>query len=334
LKSETLETEDGSRGWEQLDTARLGLSLIVAVAHAHYVFITPLYKMASPTMMWAARYAVFCFFILSGLVIGRSFSRRRDTFLPFMIRRLARIYPPLMLSILLVVALDQALHWAEIPTRALANAGPMINSFSYDLHSIALNLATFGFRGWLSSEANPALWSLVLEMRCYMIVGLVAQSVFAKTPGGRAIGIGALFYILSLIALDVRLDGLFMLCYAAFAFGFLLSRVVTRIPRMVPAVAVDISYSLYVFHQPIMLAICFAFYQPSFPTLSGALFLCCAAFSVALGLSLLSAQFVEPFRGQALAESCKRICLTGFALQPAAKSNLLGSSAGERSSLS
>jgi peptidoglycan/LPS O-acetylase OafA/YrhL len=332
LRPETIEGEGGSRGWEQLDTARLGLSLIVAIAHAHYVFITPLDKMESPLMMWAARYAVLCFFILSGLVIGRSFSRRRDTFFPFMIRRVARIYPPLLMSILLVVALDQALHWADIPTRALANAGPMTNSFSYDLHSVALNLATFGFRGWLSSEANPALWSLVLEMRCYVVVGLVAQSVFAKTPRGRAIGVAALCYVLSLIALDARLDGLFALCYAAFAFGFLLSRVVTRIPRVVPAVAVDISYSLYVFHVPIMLATCFAFYQPSFPSLSGALFLCCAAFSVALGLSLLSAQFIEAFRGQALVESCRTIWLTGFALQPSVKSDLVGSSKGERSS--
>ncbi len=331
MESEALEAKGGSRGWEQLDTARLGLSLIVAVAHAYYIFVIPVYNVGLPIVAWAARYAVICFFVLSGLVIGRSFSRRRDTFLPFMIRRVGRIYPPLMLSILLVVALDQALHWAEIPTRALTNDGP--NLFSYDLHSIALNLATFGFRGWLSSEANVALWSLVLEMRCYVVVGLAAQIAFAKTPGGRAIGIGALIYILSLIVLDPRLDGLFLLCYAAFAFGFLLSRVVTRIPRLVPAVTVDISYSLYIFHQPIMLAICFAF-EPSFSTVGGALFLCCAALSVAIGLSLLSAQFVEPFRGQVLVESCKRICLRGFALQLAAKSVLLGSSAPERSSLS
>jgi peptidoglycan/LPS O-acetylase OafA/YrhL len=78
----------GTSGWKQLDTARLLLSLIVVVAHANYVFMTPLgYTAAFPIMEWMARYAVLAFLVLSGLVIGRSLALRRDGFVPFMIRR-------------------------------------------------------------------------------------------------------------------------------------------------------------------------------------------------------------------------------------------------------
>jgi hypothetical protein len=76
-------TSIGTSGWKQLDTARLLLSLIVVVAHANYVFITPLgYTAMFPITEWMAKYAVLAFFVLSGLVIGRSLALRRDGFVP------------------------------------------------------------------------------------------------------------------------------------------------------------------------------------------------------------------------------------------------------------
>lgn len=299
-------TRIGTSGWKQLDTARLLLSLIVVVAHANYVFITPLgYTATFPITEWMARYAVLAFFVLSGLVIGRSLALRRDGFVPFMIRRVGRIYPPLILSFVLVVAIDHALSSADIPTRALPNAGLMVSSFSYNLRNVALSLATFGFRGWLSSEANGALWSLVIEMRCYVVAGLLAQIAFSRTPLGKTTCIGALVYVFGLLAHD-RLDSVILLSYAAFAFGLLLSLAVRRIPEVMPAVPVDISYSLYILHSPIMLGLYFVFYQPSFPSLSGALALSCVAISTAITLSLLCARYIEPFRGQALAAACEK----------------------------
>lgn len=215
-------TGNGKSGWKQLDSARLLLALTVVVSHANYVFLTPLgYTAALPAMEWMARYAVLGFFVLSGLVIGRSLAVRRDGFVPFMIRRVGQIYPPLLVSFLLVVAVDRALHLAGISTEALPNAGPMVNSFSYDLQRAALCLATFGFRGWLSSEANAALWSLVIEMRCYVVAGLLAQVAFARTWLGKAACILALAYVLFLLA-DDGADSVIVISYAAFLFGLLL----------------------------------------------------------------------------------------------------------------
>jgi peptidoglycan/LPS O-acetylase OafA/YrhL len=169
-----------------------------------------------------------------------------------------------------------------------------------------LCLATFGFRGWLSSEANAALWSLVIEMRCYVVAGLLAQVAFARTWLGKATCIVALAYVLFLLAQD-RLDSVIVISYAAFLFGLLLSLVVKEIPQMIPAVRTDISYSLYIFHSPIMLGLYFAFYQPSFPSLGGALALGGVAIVTVLGLSLFSARLIEPFRGQALASAYERL---------------------------
>ena len=294
-------------GWKQLDTARLLLALTVVVSHAVYFFIRPLgYATLSPVAEWTARYAVLGFFVLSGLVIGRSLAIRRDGFVPFMIRRVGRIYPPLIFSFVLVVAIDQALRLAGIPTEALPDAGPMAKSFSYDLQSAALSMATFGFRGWLASDANAALWSLAIEMRCYVVAGLLAQTAFARTWPGKAVCIVALAYVLFLLAHD-RTDSVFLICYAGFLFGLLLSLVVKEIPRMIPAVRTDISYSLYILHSPIMLGLHFAFYQPSFPLLGGALALSAVAIVAALGLSLLSARFIEPYRGRALVSAYERL---------------------------
>ncbi len=254
-------TSIGKSGWKQLDTARLLLALTVVVSHANYVFITPLgYTAAFPVTEWMARYAVLGFFVLSGLVIGRSLAVRRDGLVPFMISA----WDEFIRRCSAFSSSSRSIERCISPIFRPRRAGPMVNSFSYDLQRVALCLATFGFRGWLSSEANAPLRSLVIEMRCYVVAGLLAQAAFARTWLGKATCLVALAYVLFLLA-DERPDSVIMISYAAFVFGLLLSLVVRRIPQMIPAVHTDISYSLHIFHSPIMLGLYFAFYQPSFP---------------------------------------------------------------------
>ena len=291
-------------GWWQLDTARLILAAVVVASHAYYFFLTPLgYVAFASVAEWMARYAVLCFFVISGLVIGRSLRLRHDGFVPFMIRRVGRIYPPLIASIVLVVAIAYALRLAGVPTGPLADAGAMVNSFSYDLGQSALSLATFGFRGRLASGANVALWSLVIEMRCYVVAGLLAQLVQSRTPAGKAVSAIALVGALAMLAADPALDSVIAICYAAFAFGLALSLAVKRIPRLLPEVRLDISYSLYIFHRPVMLGLVLASYQPFFPSPAGAIALGFAASGVAVALAWCSARWIEPFRLRPLAKA-------------------------------
>ena len=293
-------------GWRQLDTVRLILAAVVVASHVYYFFLTPLgYVVFAAIAEWTARYAVLCFFVISGLVIGRSLRLRHEGFVPFMIRRVGRIYPPLIASIVLVVAIAHVLSWAGVPAGPLADARAMVNSFSYDLGQSALSLATFGFRGRLASGANIALWSLVIEMRCYVVAGLLAQFVLSRTPAGKAVSAIALLGALAMLAADPTLDSVIAICYAAFAFGLALSFVVERIPRLLPELRLDISYSLYIFHQPVMLGLVLACYQPFFPSLAGAIALGFAASGVAVVLAWCSARWIEPFRLRALAGACE-----------------------------
>jgi peptidoglycan/LPS O-acetylase OafA/YrhL len=298
--------EADASGWRQLDTVRLILAAVVVVSHAYYFFLAPLrYVVFASVAEWMARYAVLCFFVISGLVIGRSLRLRHEGFVPFMIRRVGRIYPPLIASIVLVVAIAQALRFAGVPTGPLADGGTMINSFSYDLGRSALSLATFGFLGRLASGANVALWSLVIEMRCYVVAGLLAQLVLSRTLAGKAIGALAFVGALAMLATDPAFDSVIAICYAAFAFGLALSFVVERIPRLLGELRIDISYSLYIFHQPVMLGLVLACYQPSFPSLASAIALGLAASGAAVLLAWWSARWIEPFRLRALARACE-----------------------------
>lgn len=292
-------------GWRQLDTVRLILAAVVVASHAYYFFLSPLgYVAFTAAAEWMARYAVLCFFVISGLVIGRSLRLRHEGFVPFMIRRVGRIYPPLIASIVLVVAIAHTLRWTGVPTGPLADGGAMVNSFSYDLGQSALSLATFGFRGRLASGANVALWSLVIEMRCYVVAGLLAQSVLSRTPAGKAASAIALLAALAMLATDPTFDSVVAICYAAFAFGLALSFVVERIPRLLGELRLDISYSLYIFHQPVMLGLVLACYQPFFPSLASAIALGLAASGIAVALAWCSARWIEPFRLRALAKAC------------------------------
>lgn len=305
-------------GWRQLDIARLILAAIVVASHAYYFFLIPLgYVAFASVAEWMARYAVLCFFVISGLVIGRTLRLRQDSFVLFMIRRVGRIYPPLVASILLVVAIAHALRFAGVSAGPLANGGGMVNGFSYDLGHSALSLATFGFCGQLASGANVALWSLVIEMRCYVVAGLLAQLVFSRAPAGKVISALALVGAFAMLASDPMLDSVIAICYMAFAFGLVLSLAVERIPRLLPEVRLDMSYSLYIVHQPVMLGLVLTFYQPSFPTLAGAIALGLVATGVAVALAWLSARWIEPFRLQAIAKVCET-WMAGSATRPAA----------------
>ena len=275
------------------------LSSIVVISHATYVFITPLgYVALFPFIQWCAWLAVLAFFVLSGLVIGRALNLKRDGFFAFMVRRVSRIYPALIASFILVIALDVWLRFAGISTQAPSNAGLMVNGFSYDLKRAAASLATLGFRGRLDSASNAALWSLPIEMRCYVAAGLFAQIIFSRSILIQFLSAAVLLYVLNKLLLRDLLDHWTALSYLAFGCGIVLSLFVKRIPNIIPAVRVDISYSLFIFHFPIMLAMFFMFYQPEFPSISQALSLSILSIMVSVTLSLASALSIEKLRFQ------------------------------------
>jgi peptidoglycan/LPS O-acetylase OafA/YrhL len=289
-----------ANGWGQLDTLRLLLAFVVAVAHANYIFFTPLgYVAYFPTLRSLSYYAVLSFFIISGMVIGRSLFMRRDGFFAYIQRRVWRIYPPLVAIFLFMLLLDAILDWLGVVKQVAVRATPLEGGFDFDLQRAAICLLTFGFRGWLASGANGALWSLAIEMRCYVAVGVVAQVFLGKTSVAR-IGSGLLaVLILREIVRDPRFLE-FLPCYLCFICGVGLSLFLKRLPTIVPTVPIDVSYSLYIVHFPIMMAAFLIFYQgASNSTFKSVMFFLATIF-VSILISIVSANTIEKIRPKSI----------------------------------
>jgi len=120
-------------------------------------------------LKWSAKYGwlgVHIFFVISGFIIPYSLYQYRYSirdYFRFMGKRLARLHPPYLVSIALVIALDYAMmlipHWkAPMPDTSLVN---LASHFFY--------LNDFIGRPWL----NVVYWTLSIELQWYLLLGLV-----------------------------------------------------------------------------------------------------------------------------------------------------------------
>lgn len=288
-------------GWDQLSTVRLILASIVAVGHAVGIFGYP-FGLISETGLalagYAAEFAVLSFFLISGMVIGRSLIRRVNEgdrlFLAFFKARLLRIYPPLIASVVLTGAFALILRVLHLDHYTGPASNLMRDSFSYldNWPDVWKALITFGFRGGLGGSSNGPLWSLALEMQAYVFVGLVAQIIVA---GSWSVRIASAV----LLALALRARGLHGLeiyhyiCFGCFAVGVGLSFLPIRFPKVLPVVTLDFSYSLYILHFPIMLFIFFIACQGNQPSLVMASMLIVASLAITTLVSMASGVVFE-----------------------------------------
>jgi peptidoglycan/LPS O-acetylase OafA/YrhL len=293
-------TSQRANGWAQLDTARLVLASIVAIAHANYIFLTPLgYVTIFPALRSLSYYAVLAFFVVSGMVIGRSLLIRRDGFLRYIQRRFWRIYPPLIATLLFMMLLSSMLDSLGVEKQVAVGAAPLEGGFDLDPRRVLLCLLTFGFRGWLASDANVALWSLAIEMRCYVAIGAATQILLGKTNAIRIASAIFAFWILREIARDPRLIE-FAPCYFCFLSGFCLCLICKRLPSILPVVPTDISYSLYIVHFPIMMTTYLVFVQGAAGSTSKSVLLFLATIVGSILVSILSANTIEKIRPRSI----------------------------------
>ncbi len=251
-----------SDGWDQLTTARLILASLVAVAHSIGIFGHPFGLVSDDAMILfghVAKFSVLAFFLISGLVIGRSLIKRSvlgDWMLPhFMMARFLRIYPPLLFSVALCAVLDVTLRYLGLNHYTGPATNLVRDSFSYldSWQDIKSSLLSFGFRGGLTGSSNGPLWSLTLEMQAYVFVGLAAQIIVARSVSLKVVSAVALVYALRVRGLD-GLNGYHFACFGCFAAGAGLSFLPLRFPKLLPVVTLDFSYSLYILHFPIILS--------------------------------------------------------------------------------
>lgn len=126
-----------------------------------------------------ARLAVVLFFLLSGYVIAQSIdaNRRRHSgrFDPtdFALARVFRIVPPMLLTIAVTVLFHAVMLFTGTVFVAWQSAERMV--FHTDAAEQLLSLATLTMAGNLSgADFNGPIWSLVVEIRLYIVAGLLA----------------------------------------------------------------------------------------------------------------------------------------------------------------
>lgn len=168
----------------QLDSARGASAILVAVAHTNQAIIAPTHPAASLALGLLAQASVMVFFVLSGFLIGKSISgnlhRNSGRFAmgQYLYDRVLRIWPPLLLSLLLVVALH---HLA--PLVFPSGTADYLPSSSYTPSRSGLYYtgpeifgAALAMNGYITEtpRSNGPLWSLSIEVWYYALAAILA----------------------------------------------------------------------------------------------------------------------------------------------------------------
>jgi peptidoglycan/LPS O-acetylase OafA/YrhL len=182
-----------SRGRNNFDLVRLVAALAVVFGHS-YVLQWPAGQ-HDPVSMFFGRESsgslgVFAFFLLSGMLISASYDRQRSA--PrFLALRLARIWPALAVCSLLAAFVVGPL-FTTWPISAYFNS-PTTWFFVVHMLTVVKGL------GWLlpgvfehnpfAGAINAAIWTLPLELKCYLVVLVAGLLGWVSTRRGMTIAV-------------------------------------------------------------------------------------------------------------------------------------------------
>lgn len=176
----------------QLDAARGAAALVVTLCHFLEIYWAPTLGISgwiAHGVSTVSQHAVMVFFLLSGYLICSNIRRniaRHGQFsvMEYWSGRVARIYPPLLLSVALCALIQFTLSYWALPgssSHPFTQIGrgvvveAVVELKPGELWRTLLMLGT-------PSALNTPLWSLFIEIRLYLLAGLLAM---ATSPGWR-----------------------------------------------------------------------------------------------------------------------------------------------------
>jgi peptidoglycan/LPS O-acetylase OafA/YrhL len=201
LKNEAIEMSN-SRLDGGKNVARGIAALLVCFAHAYGLFLYPHFggdTITSHFFGLAAHQSVMVFFAISGFLITKSIianSKRNDRFSlrDYLFARVARIYPPLVFSVLLT-----CVFYAVVRGLVLAGSSAelpySVGSFPQSREFFSVTLEDIWYALKMNNGmllANGPLWSLCVEWWIYIVIGLAVNVFSARGLLQRLLWMGAL----------------------------------------------------------------------------------------------------------------------------------------------
>ncbi|MBB5046543.1 peptidoglycan/LPS O-acetylase OafA/YrhL [Rhodopseudomonas rhenobacensis] len=154
------------------DILRLTFSLFVLVGHS-FVLDPPSYPVPFHSILkstWLGSLGVLGFFAISGFLVADSAARH--TTIGFTAARVLRIFPALIVSLLLTILL--MMNYSSLPARAFLTHPETVWYFVCNVIFYKQTVTLPGIVDGIPNVMNGALWTLNSEVRAYFLLGLVA----------------------------------------------------------------------------------------------------------------------------------------------------------------
>jgi peptidoglycan/LPS O-acetylase OafA/YrhL len=143
-------------------------------------------------LFWAGHQAVVFFFVLSGFVLSLPFYKENPGVAAFVIKRICRICIPYWVAALIAFVAFACFSRGGIPELSVWLAGTWCEPITAKV--VAQHALLIG--SFHNGCYNPALWSLVIEMRISLILPLLMLCVNRLRWQASLFGVGIACYVL------------------------------------------------------------------------------------------------------------------------------------------
>ena len=214
-----------------------GKLYVVADVEHLYVLDSSSAGLAVLVFLFHSNYGVDLFFVLSGLLMADIAVRRWPGTARFMSRRILRIYPPYLASVVIVAIVVYFTMQRPVAfSEGVANLALLQGFFPLGIHAI-----------------NPVTWSLSYEAGFYLAVPVIALAWGARRPGSLAWRLAFLAaFFMALVALCAMLTAdraIYLAYFALFipgiALGMLDDEARVRAARRVPVALVIAAWAVF-----------------------------------------------------------------------------------------
>src|SRR5690625_3975321 len=161
---------------EQLDSIRGLAAFSVVLSHIPF-FAIPMPYVMYQTLVWLGinngHKAVMLFFLLSGFVLSLPFLKRKEVnYVPYVIKRVLRIYLPFLFAITFAIILSQ-IYWQE--KVGIVGDGDLLWQTQISVELVINHVFLLG--NYHTNAFNGVIWSLIHELRISLFFPLIVLLV-------------------------------------------------------------------------------------------------------------------------------------------------------------